>query len=753
MSDDDRSGAPPARSDDWPDRPPPEVTVAMPARNAGATIRAAIASVLSQEAIALELVVVDDGSRDDTAAVAESIRDPRLTVLRNPIRRGIAACHNLIVRQARAPYITHADADDAMLPGALRTLVDAVAHDPGVGLAHCYFVAVDAGGRATREAFAYWWRRQRSERPAGLDHQAALRSGNVVQGLRTYRRAALHAVGEFDERLSAGVDYDMTLRIADHFRIVLVPEFLCVRRLHDAGATDRSFSRLFGDERLSYRVRRRLIHTRSVALLHARDGELKGLLRVSARPAWQRLQTLAGRAAQRGRAAAWRVGSACAATLRSQLTRRLSRWPLAWRHIPRPAPSGPPRVIYYLRAFPILSETFIQREIAALLELGMSLEVLAEEARGTEHFDDDAHRMAARTTYLGRPPASSSALWFWLSRRPLTLLNTIAYVRLRTHTVRKSALGDRAMIRRALRLARLLRQYRATHIHAPWSGSDALAALLAAHLAGIRYSVQARASDLHKYAMQPGLDDRLGHADFVITNAHYNVPAIRAWLPAPADRDVHVIYEGVDPRRLVPTSAAPRSGAPTILSVARLVEPKGIDVLLRACRILKDGGTAFHCVVVGGRMADEVNYYVRVRKLWRALSLQEDVEFLGAQSFATVRTWFARADLCVLAAMQAADGRRDVTPNSLIEAMALGLPIVSTRSGAIPELIEDGVSGVLVAPNDERALAAAIADLLGDQERRRRLGAAARRRVEERFDILQNAARYAEVFTAARSKG
>jgi glycosyltransferase involved in cell wall biosynthesis len=721
----------------------------MPARNAGTTIRAAIESVLGQEAIAVELVVVDDGSRDDTAAVAESIRDPRLTVLRNPIRRGIAACHNLIVRQARAPYIAHADADDVVLPGALRTLVDAVAHDPGVGLAHCYFVAVDAGGRVTREAFAYWWRRQRSERPAGFDHRQRC-VGNVVWPALT--GAALHAV-EFDERLSAGVDYDMTLRIADHFRIVLVPAFLCVRRLHDAGATDRSFSRLFGDERLRYRVRRRLIHSRSVTLLHARDGEVRGLLRVSARPAWQRLQTLAGRAAQRGRAAAWRVGAACAATLRAQLTRRLSRWPLAWRHIPRPAPSGPPRVIYYLRVFPILSETFIQREVAALLELGMSLEVLAEEARGTEHFDEDAHRMAARTTYLGPPPASSSALWFWLLRRPLMLLNTIAYVRLRTHTVRKSALGDRAIIRRALRLARLLRQYRATHIHAPWSGSDALAALLAAHLAGIRYSVQARASDLHKYAMQPGLDDRLGHADFVITNAHYNVPAIRAWLPATADRDVHVIYEGVDSRRLVPTAAAPRSGAPTILSVARLVEPKGIDVLLRACRILKDAGTAFHCVIVGGRMADEVNYYVRVRKLWRALSLQEDVEFLGAQSFATVRTWFARADLCVLAAMQAADGRRDVTPNSLIEAMALGLPIVSTRSGAIPELIEDGVSGVLVAPNDERALAAAMADLLGDEERRRMLGAAARRRVEERFDILQNAARYAEVFTAAQSKG
>ena len=157
----------------------------MPARNAGTTIRAAIESVLGQEAIAVELVVVDDGSRDDTAAVAESIRDPRLTVLRNPIRRGIAACHNLIVRQARAPYIAHADADDVVLPGALRTLVDAVAHDPGVGLAHCYFVAVDAGGRVRRGRCVLVAAPARRA-PRRLRPPAALRS-NVV-GSAPYRR-------------------------------------------------------------------------------------------------------------------------------------------------------------------------------------------------------------------------------------------------------------------------------------------------------------------------------------------------------------------------------------------------------------------------------------------------------------------------------------------------------------------------------------------------------------------------------------
>jgi glycosyltransferase involved in cell wall biosynthesis len=87
-----------------------------------------------------------------------------------------------------------------------------------------------------------------------------------------------------------------------------------------------------------------------------------------------------------------------------------------------------------------------------------------------------------------------------------------------------------------------------------------------------------------------------------------------------------------------------------------------------------------------------------------------------------------------------------VTPNTIIEAMAMALPVISSRSGAIPELIEDGVSGLLVAPRDETALAAGIARLLGDGALRRALGTAARRRAEERFDSATSAARYAELF-------
>lgn len=237
------------------------------------------------------------------------------------------------------------------------------------------------------------------------------------------------------------------------------------------------------------------------------------------------------------------------------------------------------------------------------------------------------------------------------------------------------------------------------------------------------------------------------YADFIVTNARYNVPFIRAALPPGVEKDIHVIYEGIDPRSLRPPAERARRGRDALLlSVARLIEPKGIDVLLRTCRILKDEGRAVRCEVVGGRVAAETDHYLALKKLHRALDLDDAVRFLGARSFAEVKEKYVEADVFVFAARQASDGRRDVTPNTLIEAMAMELPIVSTGSGAISELIEDEVSGLLVPPNDERALARAVARLLDDEPFARSLGRAARKRVEERFDITRNVVRYAELF-------
>jgi glycosyltransferase involved in cell wall biosynthesis len=205
----------------------PELTVAMPARDRERFVGAAVASVLAQRGIDFELVVVDDGSQDDTAAIVRAFGDPRIRLLSNPEPRGIAACHNRILAESDSPFVAHVDSDDVILAGALRKVVDAVARDPGVGQAHCHFFHLDAEGRVDRAAF----RRLRSQllarRGPALDYRRELSmGGTVINHLRTYRREVFADVGPFNEALAFDVDHEMGLRIAHRHRFALVPEFL-----------------------------------------------------------------------------------------------------------------------------------------------------------------------------------------------------------------------------------------------------------------------------------------------------------------------------------------------------------------------------------------------------------------------------------------------------------------------------------------------------------------------------------------------
>jgi glycosyltransferase involved in cell wall biosynthesis len=125
------------------------------------------------------------------------------------------------------------------------------------------------------------------------------------------------------------------------------------------------------------------------------------------------------------------------------------------------------------------------------------------------------------------------------------------------------------------------------------------------------------------------------------------------------------------------------------------------------------------------------------------------VRFIGARPLADVLDRMRHADLFVLPCVIASDGSRDITPNALIEAMAMGLPVVSTAIGGVPEIVEDGVSGLIVPPGDAAALAGALEALIRDPERSAALGAAARRRVETKFDSATNARCYVELFAGA----
>ncbi len=247
----------------------PQIAVAMPTWNAARFIGAAIESVLAQERVTLELAVVDDASTDDTRDVVARFQDSRLRYTRNDRRRGIGYCHNLALRLTSASLVAHVDADDVVLPGALEAMAEA-ARQPDVGQAFCDFFMMDDVGYASPKSIARWkdfFRRQRSN---AIDYRRELLvHGMVVNHLRTYPRRVFEKVGGFDEDLAYAVDYEMALRLAEHFRFVHVPRLLYAKRGHAGAVTEGMRLKALR----FWTMRRRIVRRRALA----QGGELLGL--------------------------------------------------------------------------------------------------------------------------------------------------------------------------------------------------------------------------------------------------------------------------------------------------------------------------------------------------------------------------------------------------------------------------------------------------------------------------------------------
>lgn len=726
----------------------PRLTVAMPVYDAARFVRQAIESVLAQEGVAFELILVDDGSTDGSAAILAEMRDPRIVVLRNEHRLGIGACHNRILQYARAPYLAQVDADDLLLPGALAAMVRALDENPDAALAHCHFFDIDDQGRTTIDDFAARWTLFQRTRGQGMDYRARLARSNVANALRTYRREVFARVGTFDESLRFGVDYDMALRIAENDRIVLVPQFLYARRVHGGNTSEARRFKAIHFGRQNGRIQRALIARGAVTFLRAPRLDVA---RVLERLARERIEV------------GWDV-----------MRRRLQRWKtiLRWRlvvpamdrlyravveNLPRaslppaiPVASRPEgSVAYYTSVFPALSETFIQREIEGLREAGVDVLAIARVSGAPSEMGPAARALRDDTVYVDTmEEAKLVALRRRILRRhPVQAARVFAYLLFHRYTASKSLTHDQEVFRRVLAVAGVADEAKATRLHSPWATTDALVALLAARLIGARYTVQARASDLYKRAVTLGLEERLGAAETIVTNAEYNVPTIRAAVNGRPCPPIVQIYEGIDLRQFAAPKRRTEDGSTLrLLCVARLTAPKGIEHLLRAVRFLLDEGCDVRCDIVGGRVANEVNYALLLKRLWRDLALEDRVVFVGGVPFEDVLERYQTADIFVLPAVESADGRRDITPNCVIEAMAMELPIVSSRSGAIAELVDDEESGLLVSPGDVPAIAASIRRLARDKELRRRLGAAGRRKVEGRFDLHRNVRGYVELF-------
>jgi len=407
--------------------------------------------------------------------------------------------------------------------------------------------------------------------------------------------------------------------------------------------------------------------------------------------------------------------------------------------------NGKKRIAYYLWEYPALSQTFIQREINALRNSLGDILVFSD-ITSQEFLDDKVNDKPICLIPIDKNKLRKYKKFFF-KRNPLLYINLFLYTLFHNYHSYKSYVFDKDTFRMAIYLSGLVKEKNINHIHSPWADRCAFIALIVFRLLNITYSVQARAHDIHRKNDLYGFGEKFMKADFVVTNTKYNLEYLHSKLNSSLNGKVNLIYNGLNLEKFIPNHQERRDpDIIRLLCVARLIEQKGLVYLLQACKELKDKGYKFVCEIIGGPESLYMNYYISLKKLHRKLELQETVSFLDAQPFDEVLKHFNHADIFVLPCVIAEDGSRDITPNSLIEAMSMKLPVISTNITGIPEIVDNGVNGILIPPNNTEALEEAIEKLIGNPQLRKQLGDNARKKIEERFDIKKNISKYVYLF-------
>jgi glycosyltransferase involved in cell wall biosynthesis len=275
------------------------------------------------------------------------------------------------------------------------------------------------------------------------------------------------------------------------------------------------------------------------------------------------------------------------------------------------------------------------------------------------------------------------------------------------------------------------------HIHAHFLTAAAEVVQDASILTGIPVSVTAHAKDIFQADNAPLVRARADGTSAVVTVSEYNARYLRGVLGN--GLGIHYVPNGVE---VAPTWADRPDGP--VLCVARLVPKKGVDVLIDATALLASRIPSLQVEIIGdGPIGDSL------RKRAEALGVLGRVRFKGPQPWDRVEAAFRRCSMVVLACRIAEDGDRDGMPTVLTEAMARGLPVVSTTVAGIHELVRHGETGLLVRPDDPAALAEAIEILRRDRGLARRLGRAGRELVAERFDPERSAGLLQRLFEGA----
>ena len=379
---------------------------------------------------------------------------------------------------------------------------------------------------------------------------------------------------------------------------------------------------------------------------------------------------------------------------------------------------------YLFERFPSFGQTFCYREVAELDRQDVAPPIFSIRKPKNEPPQDWDTHIVERVHYL---PEEKELLEDVRRAKKKRKLGTDILAALDEWGRRT----DFLRLYQAVYVGLRLRDMGVGHVHAHFAGMAARTAFWIDKFFSITFSFTAHANDIFVPThFEVGLDKLVDTAQAIITETDYAAQFLRQRFPERAGR-VHRIYNGLDLSEF--KCADFSSVPPLIISVGRLIQKKGFSDLIRACSLLKEHGKSFRCEIIGeGPIENDLRNEIAQHGLQRCVMLA------GTKPQSQLRGCLAAANVFVLPSVIDPEGGMDNLPTVIMEAMATGLPVVSTNIGGIPEMVIENETGFLVQPGDAVAMADAINKIVGDASVGRRLGQSGYERARTLFAIHKN---------------
>lgn len=389
------------------------------------------------------------------------------------------------------------------------------------------------------------------------------------------------------------------------------------------------------------------------------------------------------------------------------------------------------RVLYLAPEVPALSATFVYNEILQLKALGYSV-VIASVHPAQAKVTGDISEQLGNVSILYKTPfyRRIAASIKMLVKHPIRFIGALIQLISDIHKLKINRLSVGQMYRfiSAAELALIVEKYDIQHIHVHFAHVPTDIAMYASKMTGVSYSVTSHANDIFERGYL--LKDKIARSKFFATISDYNSRYLAQF---DEHNKVRVVRCGVDESKFQPRKKEKSNGYTVLGVVGRLVEKKGLHILLEAAAKLPNNEVLVEIIGDGPE-------HSRLKGIIERQGLNDRVHLLGKKPHNEVALWLQQIDFFVLPCVQDKNGDKDGIPVSLMEAMLIGIPVISTELSGIPELVIDQETGYLAKTNDAESLLKTLeAALESDEEQKNVIANNARKHVLKYFSQKKNA--------------